>query len=114
MLDATTPGTPGYGDGKCTLATDCLGLQIDLEVATRGLRVGFGVKPSTRGDKAVLPSGTVRLLALYLMGRLSVRVELREEFPFVGIVSLKGGVGRNMSPVFLSQVLELRSASNLI
>lgn len=94
------PATPGYGDGKCTLATDCLALQIDLEVATRGLRVGFGVKPLTRGDKAVLPSGTVRLLELFLMCRLSVRLELTEEFPFVGMVSRKGGVRRKISPVF--------------
>lgn len=94
------PTTPGYGDGKCTLATNCLALQIDLEVATRGLRVSFGVKPSTRGDKAVLPLGTVRLLQLYLKGRLSVRVELTEEFPFVGMVSRKGGVRINISPVF--------------
>ena len=88
VLDPASPAAPGWGDGRCgTLERDCLAFRVDLEVATRGLRVVIGVKPSARGEKALLPTGKVRLLEVYFKGSLSVRVERRNEFPFVGMVS---------------------------
>ena len=45
------------------------------------------MKPSVYGEKVPLPTGKVRLLELYFKGSLSVRVERRDEFPFVGMVS---------------------------
>ena len=49
--------------------------------------MGVGVKPPARGEKVLLPTGKVLLLEVYLKGSLSVRVEQRDEFPFVGMVS---------------------------
>lgn len=63
-----------------------MALKVDLEVATQGLRVGARVKASSL-EKAFVPTGTIRLLELYFRGSLSVRAELRDEFPFVGMVS---------------------------
>lgn len=63
-----------------------MSLRVDLEVATQGLRVGVKVKASSL-EKALLPTGTVRLLELYFRGSVSIRAELRDEFPFVGKVS---------------------------
>ncbi|CAM9760862.1 unnamed protein product, partial [Ascophyllum nodosum] len=86
VLDPASPAVPGWEDGRCgTLEKDCLAFRVDFEVATRGLRVGVGVKPSARGEKALLPTGKVRLLEVYLKGSLSVRVERRDEYPFVGM-----------------------------
>ena len=88
MLDPASPAVPGWGDDRRgTLEKDCLAFRDDLEVATRGPRVDVGVKPSARGEKALLPTGKVRLLELYFKGSLSVRVERRDEVPFVGMVS---------------------------
>ena len=53
----------------------------------RGLSVGVGLKPSVLGKKALLRTGKVPLLELYLKGSLTVRVERKDEFPFVGMVS---------------------------
>ena len=78
---------PGWGDGRCGTENDCLAFRVDLEVATRGLSVGVEMKPSARGEKALLPTEQVLLLDLYFKGSLSVRVERRDEFPFVGMVS---------------------------
>lgn len=63
-----------------------MSLRVDLEVATQGLRVGVKVKASSL-EKALLPTGTVRLLELYFRGSVSIRAELRDEFPFVSKVS---------------------------
>lgn len=63
-----------------------MSLRVDLEVASPDLRVGVRVKASTL-EKALLPTGTVRLLEFYFRGSVSVRAELRDEFPFVSTVS---------------------------
>ena len=55
-------------------------------MASKGLRVGVRVKASSL-EKAKLPAGTVRLLELFYRGSVSVRAELRDEFPFVKVVS---------------------------
>lgn len=62
-----------------------MSIRVDLEVATQGLRVGVGVKASSL-EKALLPTGTVRLLEFYFRGSVAIRAELRKEFPFVGTV----------------------------
>lgn len=63
-----------------------MSLRVDLEVASQDLRVGVRVKASTL-EKALLPTGTVRLLEFYFRGSVSVRAETRDEFPFVSTVS---------------------------
>lgn len=87
MLDPNSSAAPGWGDGRCTHPGECLALRMDLQVATEGLRLGVGVKFSSL-EKALLPKGTVRLLELCFRGSVSVRVELKKEFPFVSTVSL--------------------------
>lgn len=62
-----------------------MSLRVDLEVATQGLRVGVKVKASSL-ENALLPTGTVRLLEFYFRGSVSIRAELRDEFPFVSKV----------------------------
>lgn len=62
-----------------------MSLRVDLEVASQDLRVGVRVKVSTL-EKALLPAGTVRLLGFYFRGSVSIRAELRDEFPFVSTV----------------------------
>lgn len=86
MLDPSSSASPGWGDGLCSREGECVSLRVDLEVATQDLRVGVKVKASSL-EKALLPTGTVRLLELYLRGSVSVRAELRDEFPFVSKVS---------------------------
>lgn len=63
-----------------------MSLRVDLEVASPDLRVGVRVKASTL-ENALLPTGTVRLLEFYFRGSVSVRAEIRDEFPFVSTVS---------------------------
>lgn len=63
-----------------------MSFRVDLEMATQGLRVGVRVKASSL-EKARVPAGTVRLLELFFRGSVSVRAELRNEFPFVTTVS---------------------------
>lgn len=86
MLDPTSATSPGGGDGKCTREGECVSLRVDLAVATQGLRLGVGVKVSSL-EKALLPTGTVRLLEVFFRGSVAIRAELRKEFPFVGTVS---------------------------
>ncbi|CBJ25605.1 hypothetical protein Esi_0003_0313 [Ectocarpus siliculosus] len=82
MLDPTSSASPGWGDGRCNHEGECLSFRVDLEVAAPDLRVGVRVKVSSL-EKALLPTGTVRLLELFFRGSMSVRAELRPEFPFV-------------------------------
>ena len=63
-----------------------MSFRVDLEIVTQGLRVGVRVKASSL-EKARVPAGTVRLLELFFRGNVSVRAELRNEFPFVATVS---------------------------
>lgn len=63
-----------------------MSFRVNLAVATQGLRVGVGVKASSL-EKALLPTGTIRLLELHFRGSVSVRAELQSNFPFVGMVS---------------------------
>ena len=86
VLDPGSPASPGWGDGRCGREGECVSFRVGLEVATQDLRVGVRVKVSTL-EKALLPTGTVTLLELYLRGSVSVRAELRDEFPFVSTVS---------------------------
>ena len=88
VLDPASPAVPGWGDGRCgTLERDCLAFRVDLEVATQGLSVGGGVGLPVFGKKALLRTGKVPLWDLYFKGSLSVRVERRDDFPFVDMVS---------------------------
>ncbi|CAN0206596.1 unnamed protein product, partial [Ascophyllum nodosum] len=48
-----------------------------------GLSVGGGVGLPVFGKKALLRTGKVPLWDLYFKGSLSVRVERRDDFPFV-------------------------------
>ncbi len=95
MLDPGSSASPGWGDGRCRREGECVSLRVDLEVATQDLRVGVRVKASTL-EKALLPTGTVRLLELFLRGSVSVRAELRDEFPFVSTVSESGRRARRV------------------
>lgn len=63
-----------------------MSFRVALELATRGLSVGVGVKLSSL-KKALLPTGNIRLLEAYFRGSISVRLEVRDEFPFVGKVN---------------------------
>lgn len=63
-----------------------MSLRVDLELASQDLRVGVRVKLSSL-EKALLPTGTIRLLELYFRGSLSIRAEVRDEFPFFSTVS---------------------------
>eukprot|EP00903_Cladosiphon_okamuranus_P007691 g7454.t2 len=81
-LDPTSSASPGWGDGRCRLEGKCVSLRVDLEVASQDLRIGVRVKASNL-EKALLPTGTVRLLEFYFRGSVSVRAEIRDEFPFV-------------------------------
>eukprot|EP00752_Nemacystus_decipiens_P012056 g10688.t1 len=81
-LDPSSSSAPGGGDGRCIQEGECVSLRVDLEVASQDVRVGVRVKVSTL-EKALLPTGTVRLLEFYFRGSVSVRAETRDEFPFV-------------------------------
>ncbi|CAM9311435.1 unnamed protein product, partial [Hapterophycus canaliculatus] len=82
VLDPTSSASPGWGDGRCSLeGGECVSLRVDLELASQDLRVGVRVKLSSL-EKALLPTGTIRLLELYFRGSVSVRAEVRDEFPF--------------------------------
>lgn len=84
-LDPSASASPGWGDGRCSREGECVSLRVDLEVASRDLRVGVRVKASTL-EKALLPTGKVRLLEFRFRGSVSIRAELRDEFPFVSTV----------------------------
>ena len=86
VLDPASPTSPGWGDGRCNRVVQCMSFRVNLEMATQGLRVGVRVKASSL-EKAKVPAGTVRLLELFFRGSVSVRAELRNEFPFVTTVS---------------------------
>lgn len=87
MLDTNSPSSPGGNGGNHQghYPEGSVSFRVDLELATRGLRVGVGVKLSNL-EKALLPTGKVRLLGVYFRGSVVVRVEVRKEFPFVGMV----------------------------
>lgn len=93
ILDPTSASSPrrdSDAPDKCGRVKECVSLRVDLEAATRGLRIAFGVKLSNL-EKALLPTGTVRVLEVYFRGSVSVRMEVRRDFPFVGMVSYKYG-----------------------
>lgn len=89
MLDPASPYSPGGGyiSNERQNAKKFVSLRVDLELATRDLRVGVGVKLSNL-EKALLPTGNIRLLEVYFRANVSVRLEVRDEYPYVGSVSL--------------------------
>lgn len=89
ILDPASASSPQHQDEASDTRERVAGrtsFRVDVEAATRDLRLSFGVGLSNL-EKALLPTGTVRMLELYVRGSVAVRVDARRDFPFLGMVS---------------------------